>query len=337
MFDSEAVVTFQGTVTAFEWTNPHVYIMVEVTDGIGQATEWEIEGDPTALMTRSGWTATTIAPGDVVTAIVNPARGTQRTHARLVSLATSDGAVLTPRSRGNESTVRATGIAGVWDNIRAFATRSLAMPTPTAAGATWQAAYTNADSPTAQCIPLVSPFFATVPYRYEIELLDDRILFRSEFYTSERTVFMDGRGHPESAERTLQGHSIGWWEGEALIVDTVHFSDLRNGNLFGIPSGAQKHVVERYELSEDGTRLLIDFVLEDPNIWPSPLRTVLIGTFHRVARCRHSAAIWRTRSAISSSNYPSGAASDEAPMSFSIRVSMSAFRKRTFEEIFSGL
>ena len=39
MFDSEAVVTFQGTVTAFEWTNPHVYIYVEVTDGIGQATE----------------------------------------------------------------------------------------------------------------------------------------------------------------------------------------------------------------------------------------------------------------------------------------------------------
>ena len=105
---------------------------------------------------------------------------------------------------------------------------------------------------------------------YEIELLDDRILFRSEFYTSERTVFMDGRGHPESAERTLQGHSIGWWEGEALIVDTVHFSDLRNGNLFGIPSGAQKHVVERYELSEDGTRLLIDFVLEDPEYLAEP-------------------------------------------------------------------
>jgi hypothetical protein len=109
-----------------------------------------------------------------------------------------------------------------------------------------------------------------VPYLYEIEILDDQVLIRSEFYGSERTVFMDGRSHPENAERTLQGHSLGWWEGEVLVVDTVQFSDLRNGNMFGIPSGAQKHVVERYELSEDGTRLLINFVLEDPEYLVEP-------------------------------------------------------------------
>jgi len=123
MFDLAAVVTLQGNVTGFEWTNPNVYINVEVSDGNGQLTQWEIEGDPTSLMIRSGWTATTLAPGDVVTDRVNPARRTERTHARLVSLVTKDGAVLTPRSRGNESTVRATGIAGVWDGIRAFAMR----------------------------------------------------------------------------------------------------------------------------------------------------------------------------------------------------------------------
>jgi len=270
MFDLEAVVTFQGTVTQFEWANPHVYIHVEVADATGQVIQWEIEGASTPLMMRSGWTATTLAAGEIVTTRVNPARGTERTHARLVSLVTSDGAVLTPRSRGNESTVRATNIAGTWDGIRAFAARSLAMPVPTAAGAVRQAAYTNADDPTAQCVALVAPFFATVPYLYEIEILDDRILLRSEFYGSERTVFMDGRGHPENTERTLQGHSIGWWEGEALIVDTLHFSDLRNGNLFGIPSGAQKHVIERYQLSEDETRLLINFVLEDPEYLAEP-------------------------------------------------------------------
>ena len=264
MFDLEAVVTIQGTVTAFEWTNPHVYINVEVTDGIGQTTEWEIEGDPTPLMARNGWTATTVAPGDVVTARVNPARGTERTHARLVSLVTSDGAVLTPRSRGNESTVRATGIAGVWDGIRGFASRSLAMPTPTAAGATWQAVYTNADNPVSQCHPHVSPQVIAIPYRYEIEIQEDRIVIRSEFFNVERTVFMDGRSHPENGNRTPQGHSIGWWEGEVLVVDTVNFTNHRTGNLFGIPSGAQKHVVERYELNEDGTQLFVEYTIEDP-------------------------------------------------------------------------
>ena len=270
MFDLESIITLQGAVTKFEWTNPHVYIHVEVTNATGQPTEWEIEADPTPLMIRSGWTATTVAPGDVVTVRINPARDTERTHARLASLATSDGSILTPRSRGNESTVQATSIAGIWDGIRAFATRSLAMPMPTALGAVQQAAYTNADSPTAQCVALVAPFFASVPYLYEIELLNDRVLIKSEFYDSERTVFTDGRNHPEIAERTLQGHSIGWWEGEVLVVDTVNFSDLRNGNLFGIPSGEQKHVIERYALSEDRTRLLIDYILEDPEYLAEP-------------------------------------------------------------------
>lgn len=270
MFDSESIVTLFGTVTEFEWTNPHVYIHVEVTDAVGRATEWEIEGDPTPLMIRSGWTATTLAPGDIVTARVNPARDTQQTHARLASLATSDGTVLTPRTRGNESTHQAASIEGVWDGIRAFATRSPAMPTPTALGAEQQAAYTNADSPTAQCVALVAPFFATVPYLYEIEILNDRVLIKSEFYNSERTIFTDGRIHPQNAERTLQGHSIGWWEGDVLVVDTVHFSDLRNGNLFGIPSGAQKHVLERYALSEDRTQLLINYILEDPEYLSEP-------------------------------------------------------------------
>ncbi len=276
MFDLESVITLQGTVTGYEWTNPHVYIHIETTDGAGQAAEWEIEGDPTPLMIRSGWTATTVSQGDVVTARIHPARNTQRTHARLVSLVTSDGTLLTPRSRGNESTVLATSIAGTWDAIRGFTTRDFGMATPTEAGASWQAEYTNADNPLAQCIPFVSPYFAMVPYVFEIEILDDRILLRSELYSSERIVFMDGRGHPANGERTTQGHSIGWWEEEALVVDTVNFSDLRNGNLFGIPSGAQKHVIERYELSEDGTRLLFSFVLEDPEYL---VGTVEGGTF----------------------------------------------------------
>ena len=82
---------------------------------------------------------------------------------------------------------------------------------------------------------------------------------------------MDGREHPQSGERTIQGHSIGSWEGEVLVVDTTLFSDSRTGNLNGVPGGSQKHVVERYQLSEDRTQLLLEFVVEDPEYMVEPM------------------------------------------------------------------
>jgi Family of unknown function (DUF6152) len=73
MFDTANTITISGVVTAFEWTNPHVYIEVDVPDG--QATKhWAIElGSPSILM-RGGWKFNTIKKGDKITAVVSPLR-----------------------------------------------------------------------------------------------------------------------------------------------------------------------------------------------------------------------------------------------------------------------
>jgi hypothetical protein len=73
MFDTANPITISGVVTAFEWTNPHVYIEVDVADG--QATKhWAIElGSPSILM-RGGWKFNTIKKGDRITAVVSPLR-----------------------------------------------------------------------------------------------------------------------------------------------------------------------------------------------------------------------------------------------------------------------
>jgi hypothetical protein len=75
---------------------------------------------------------------------------------------------------------------------------------------------------------------------------------------------MDGRAHPAADERTHEGNSIGWWEGDVLVVDTANFADDRSPYQNGIPSGARKHVVERYRLGEGGMRMTLEFMLEDP-------------------------------------------------------------------------
>jgi hypothetical protein len=111
---------------------------------------------------------------------------------------------------------------------------------------------------------------ATAVYLTDIDIQQDRVVIRNEFFDNERTIYTDGRGHPENGERTNQGHSIGAWEGIILVVDTTLFEDHPSTSGDGVPGGAQKHVTERFALSEDGTRLVIDVVVEDPEFLAEP-------------------------------------------------------------------
>ena len=130
------------------------------------------------------------------------------------------------------------------------------------------------DNPEAQCIGRPSPAMIVSSTRYPIEIRigdEETVTIRSQYWDETRTVYMDGREHPDSSERSHSGHSVGRWEGETLVVDTRNFADHRSPYQTGVPSGAQKHVVERYRLTAGGTRLAVDFVLEDPEFLAQPM------------------------------------------------------------------
>ena len=270
IFDMDSVLTFQGTVSRYDWRNPHVYIYVE-TNATGESVEWQLEGDPTPIMMRSGWTPSILSPGDFITIRAHPDRNSQRNHGLLTSLTKEDGVFLTPRSGSRASNIRASSLAGVWDGLPGFNTRTFVYGTLTNEGTAAQAAYTEADNPTSDCIPFPVPTIVAAPYLNKIEILSDRIIVKTEAFQVVRTFYTDGRKHPENNERTNQGHSIARWEGDVLVVDTTLYSDNRSGNRSGIPSGSQKHTVERYRLSDDGTQLLIDYVIEDPEYMVDPM------------------------------------------------------------------
>ena len=105
----------------------------------------------------------------------------------------------------------------------------------------------------------------------EINEEEELVVIRSEFWDEERTVYMDGRTHPEDSARFPSGHSIGWWDEAALVVDTANFANHRSPYQMGVPSGNQKHVVERYRLNGEGTRMIVEFTLEDPEYIAEPL------------------------------------------------------------------
>ena len=137
-----------------------------------------------------------------------------------------------------------------------------------------KASFDDSLDPVADCtswpIPQLALFSSLYPMKFEIG--DDVVTIRYEFFNSVRTVFMDDRDHPSDGPRTIQGHSIGRWEDGTLVIDSRLFADHRSPFLFdGVPSGPEKHVVERYQLSEDGTFATASFFVEDPEFLAEPL------------------------------------------------------------------
>jgi Family of unknown function (DUF6152) len=73
-FDMSRSVTVKGTVTGFDWTNPHSYIYLDVKNEKGAVEEWRIELGAPGMLARAGWSRDTLKSGDVITAIGNPAK-----------------------------------------------------------------------------------------------------------------------------------------------------------------------------------------------------------------------------------------------------------------------
>ena len=72
MFDTVNRITLSGTVTKFEWTNPHAYIELDVPDANGAVKHYSIECASPNVLTRVGWKFNELKTGDKVTLLVNP-------------------------------------------------------------------------------------------------------------------------------------------------------------------------------------------------------------------------------------------------------------------------
>jgi hypothetical protein len=72
MYDRETDVTLTGKVKDWQWTNPHVYLQILVTDSDGKTVEWSIEGGAMVNMKRAGWESAAFRPGDEVEVLLHP-------------------------------------------------------------------------------------------------------------------------------------------------------------------------------------------------------------------------------------------------------------------------
>jgi len=284
--DLDRVVTLEGTVTEWSLRNPHAYFSVETVDQSGQKTEWSIQMGSAIASRRAGWRPDTLSIGERVTFSANPSRD-GRPYGLFVSLRNSAGIDLPISSDADAPRVaqRATSIEGKWivdesslvdypDGFDELTRRDLRL-TPQGAAALAEYDDNSFDNPLLNCVgrPTPGPIIYTDIYPIQIAIDEDAqtVTIRSQFFDNVRTVYMDGRSHPPPEQRFHEGHSIGRWDDGVLVVDTRNFADHRSPYQNGIPSGAGKHVVERYELTDAGTRLAVEFVLEDPQYFDNTL------------------------------------------------------------------
>lgn len=271
VYDRSQLIAFTARVVGFEFRNPHVTIFVQEQEGVRR--QWEIETGSTPIMRRSGWSEETFSQGDLIQVRAHPAQ-TGQLKAILNSIQSADGNTWIQVERAPEITVAAESLAGVW---RGEPSTELSVDSSavlfTAAGITAERAYEETThSQNSRCLPLPPPFLnSNALYLTEIEITEETVFIRNEFFDVERTVYMDGRPHPENGARTNQGHSVGWWEEDVLVVDTRLLADHQiGGAFFGVPSSADKHVIEKYSLSQDRNRAIVDIWFEDSEYLREP-------------------------------------------------------------------
>jgi hypothetical protein len=120
--------------------------------------------------------------------------------------------------------------------------------------------------PTERCIPPGIPRTMLQPFPWEIVHARDRVIMIFEYQSLIRQIFTDGRGHPKDLEPTYMGNSIGKFEGDTLVVDTVGFNDKTWLDPMGLPHSDALHVIEHIRRVDHDT-LVDDYTIEDPKAY----------------------------------------------------------------------
>lgn len=124
-----------------------------------------------------------------------------------------------------------------------------------------------------RCQPEGVPKVIIHPNPYKIVQIPGRVFIFYEEHHVWRTIWTDGRPLPENPKPTWLGYSVGKWEGDAFVVDTIGFNNQPWMDSYGNPRSEQLHLTERYRrLNHDALELTM--TLDDPKaytaVWTNP-------------------------------------------------------------------
>ena len=119
------------------------------------------------------------------------------------------------------------------------------------------------------CAPIGFPIIFLYPLPMQIVQAPGEVLMLFEWDSLRHQIFTDGRQHDTALGPLWMGDSIGHWEGETLVADTVNFNDKTWLDRMGHPHSEALHVVERIRRI-DHDHLVDDLTIEDPKAYTKP-------------------------------------------------------------------
>ena len=135
-------------------------------------------------------------------------------------------------------------------------------------------------SATSHCTAPGLPMIMSLPqYPYEFLFTPGRVTINQEAWMQTRHIWTDGRVHPDDPEPGFFGHSIGHWEGDVLVADTIGIKDSVPLGM-GMAHSDKLHVTERIHLKAgDPDTLLDEITVDDPEALEQPYSTT--AAYHR--------------------------------------------------------
>jgi hypothetical protein len=169
---------------------------------------------------------------------------------------------------------RARDLSGVWSGENAFTFSPGAPPLQPWAEAKFKTvkpgygprASWDSNDPVLDCLPPGMPRILLMPFPVEIVQMPNQVIMLFEYDHFVRYIYTDRREHPSNMKPTWMGDSIGSWEGDTLVVDTVGFNDKSWLDQVGHPHSDALHLVERIRRVDRET-LQDDIEIDDPKAY----------------------------------------------------------------------
>lgn len=284
-FDASEEVIVEGRVTDLKFVNPHAYLYFDERKD-GQLVNWRCELSSATQLKRYGWSKEMFSAGQKITVNGAPARREDNV-CFLNSLTLEDGTIISRRTDLTKSQQIAQGstepaqskqrppmldngqpnLQGPWVS-KSFGRNGLGIRprfVATAAGKAAVGSYDMAfDDPILRC-HIVNIFNGWNHDQQvnDISQSEDTITLRYGFMDFVRTVHLTMEEHPTNIVPSTGGHSIGHWDGNTLVVDTIGFEEGVLSHRDGMRHSARMRSVERFHYDPEREMLVRDYTVSD--------------------------------------------------------------------------
>lgn len=272
--DMDDVRTYSGVVTRYSWTMPHVFLKVRGPDETGQLVEYSIEMNHPPSMAKKGWGRDSFRPGDRITWSGPHDRNPERHYTGLEWAERGDGTRFDMDDEPDGEVEPSTDFTGLWKRSDIGGFMPHYRPPEgwplTAKGQSMIDGFSEDDNPMVRCGNPGPPKAMIVPYPVSITRRDaEHFVFERELMEEKRIIHLDDDHEPGEPSRL--GFSRGRLEDGELVVETTNFVADPWGTHTGIDSSADKHLVERFRLANDGLHLIAEITVTDPEYLAEPV------------------------------------------------------------------